>query len=245
MERRFQFTPGNIYHISNRGIDGRVVFDDDRDRDRFQMLLYVANGTEPVNVVRHLADAIDFSEATTYERGTPIVDIGAYCLLADGFHLLIREKEESVLPAGEVGISQFMRKLTTAYAMYYNGRRKRRGPLFEGRFKATPVGEGADLRYRRSFIHLAPLRRMDPEWPEEGIQDLERARDFLDAYPYSSYLDHASMPGTPAGESRKERPESAILNRAPFPEDFTENKTFQDFVEDWITLHDDFGIKVR
>ena len=48
-----------------------------------------------------------------FERGRKLVQIGAYCLMPNHFHILITQVSED-------GISKFMQKLSTAYAMYYN-----------------------------------------------------------------------------------------------------------------------------
>ena len=42
MLRHVEFFPGNFYHIYNRGIDKRIIFNTDHDKERFQDLLYLA-----------------------------------------------------------------------------------------------------------------------------------------------------------------------------------------------------------
>src|SRR3989344_539186 len=61
--------------------------------------------------------------------GEKKVAIIAYVLMPNHFHLLVKE-----ITAG--GTSDFMEKLLTGYAMYFNKKYERVGPLFQGTFKA-------------------------------------------------------------------------------------------------------------
>lgn len=56
------------------------------------------------------------------------------------WHILFKE-------IGERGITKFMRKLTTAYTMYFNEQYNRVGPLFQGTFKAEHVNDDSYLQY--------------------------------------------------------------------------------------------------
>src|SRR5665811_1016155 len=114
MSRNISIAPGEFYHLYNRGTEKRDIFTDRADRERFLALLYLCNTTEPVHI-----DDIQKSRGSTsrkiglemlfeIEREDTLVDICAYCLMPNHFHLLVREKEE-------LGISRFMQKLMTGY----------------------------------------------------------------------------------------------------------------------------------
>jgi putative transposase len=124
----------------------------------------------------------------------------------------------------EGGITQFMEKLGTAYSMYFNKRGKRTGFLFEGNFKAEHVDRDEYLKYLYAYIHLNPVKLIEPEWKEEGIHDLAKAKKYLEGYRYSSYEDYAM----------EKREESAILSPKEFPEYFEEVGEFKDFVDEWL-----------
>src|SRR3989344_6922004 len=100
------------YHVFNRGVDKRNIFLGNYDKSRFQKLLYICNGTKVVHF-SNLYELAKSNEIYSIERGNLLVDIGAYCILSNHFHLLLRERR-----AG--GISRFMQKLSTAYTMYFN-----------------------------------------------------------------------------------------------------------------------------
>lgn len=211
--RKIEFAEGEYYHVYNRGVEKRDVFMSEADRWRFQVLLYLLNGTKPI-VFR------DVKSAPLYkvEKGDPRVAIGAYCLMSNHFHLLLREVKEG-------GISEFMQKLTTAYTMHFNKKNSRVGSLFQGTFKAEHVDKDEYLKYLYAYIHLNPVKLIDPGWKENGIRDREAAKAYLEKYRWSSYPDYL-------GRSREE---SAILNPSAFPEYFTEPGDFEAYVDDWLT----------
>lgn len=215
MTRTFSIAIGEFYHVYNRGTDKRRIFMSRADRDRFLILLYLANQGGPVDVKLQGSTLLE----TANERdGEPLVEIIAYCLMPNHFHLLLREVEEG-------GISKFMQKLTTGYTMYFNKKYDRNGSLFQGRFKATHVGDDRYMRYLISYIHLNPIKLVEPKWKEVGITDKSRAEQFLEEYAQSSYLDYLG----------RKRPENMILMREALPEYFSSGADFKAFVTEWLT----------
>ena len=180
MARKTRFAPNEYYHIYNRGTEKRDIFMSSRDYDRLLCLLYACNQSDTVVQVQNKT----LLELTKIKNGSkPLVEIAAYCLMPNHFHLLIREKEEN-------GVSRFMQKVTTGYTMYFNKKFERTGSLFQGAFKATHVKEDRYLKYLISYIHLNPIKLIEPEWKEVGISDLNGSQKYLDNYKYSSYLDY-------------------------------------------------------
>ena len=153
------------------------------------------------------------------DRGETLVDIGSYCLMPNHFHLLIREKMEN-------GISLFMEKLSTAYSMYFNKKNERTGGLFEGTFKAIYANDDDYLKYLFTYIHLNPVKMIEPDWKELGIKDKSRAGIFLRNYLFSSYADYVGI----------KRAESAVLNKKAFPEYFSALKDFNNTINDWLAF---------
>jgi putative transposase len=215
MERKFVFSTGEFYHIYNRGNNKQTIFLDDRDRKRFIKLLYACNSAKPV-----VFKTIQGMPLDKIEREKTLVDIGAYCLMPNHFHILLYEKIDG-------GTSMFLEKLSTAYSMYFNKKYDRTGRLFEGRFRAVHADTDEYLKYLFSYIHLNPVKIIDPKWKENGIIDRERAKNYLNSYTYSSYLDHM---GT-------DREEKLILNIQAFPEYFLNFKEFNQFIDDWLSYN--------
>lgn len=224
MLRKIDFSIGEFYHLYNRGTDKRNIFTNRNDYNRFIVLLYLCNSNEPVDIDRKLREGRSFPELMLVARGDQLVNIGAYCLMPNHFHILVREKQEN-------GISQFMKKLSTAYSMYFNSKYKRSGALFEGRFKAKHADSDEYLKYLFSYIHLNPVKLIDSNWKENGITHRNKAKKYLKEYTYSSYLDYI-------GEHRREE---NILTKESFPAYFESFNEFENFIDEWLLFKDEDG----
>lgn len=217
MERKIEFSVGEYYHLYNRGVEKRDIFLDNSDRERFLRLLRLSNGSKPY-VFRDVQD-IPLGDIDVGERK---VAVGAYVLMPNHFHILVKEIQES-------GISGFMEKLMTGYSKYFNRKRTRVGPLFQSRFKAEHVGRDEYLKYLFAYIHLNPVKLLEPKWNEEGIRNSARAKNYLERYRYSSYLDYAG----------RERTEKLILSKGEFPGYFLKPRDFKAYVKDWLLFSDE------
>lgn len=221
MQRDCVFAESEYYHIYNRGNNKANVFFTPSDYERFILLLYVCNGTNRVAV----KDIPQSSRGPTsgkwgeIERGEQLVDIGAYCLMPNHFHILIRERTEG-------GVTTFMKKLGTGYSMYINKKYDRTGGLFEGRFKARLVDSDEYLKYLFAYIHLNPVSLVDSSWKEKRLLNKKQTQKYLDTYSYSSYSDYM---GT-------EREEGLILDRESYPQYFSTASDFTTFADEWLHL---------
>ncbi len=215
MTRSIEFGPDEYYHVYNRGTEKRNVFMRENDYRRFLALLYLTNQIEATELKLQGRTLEEISEPRNGER---LVDIAAYCLMPNHFHLLVREVADG-------GISKFMQKLTTGYTMYFNKQNKRSGALFQGKFKATHVDNDRYLRYLISYIHLNPIKLIESKWKEAGITNKARAERYLETYPYSSFLDYLNT----------QRTENMILTREALPEYFSSGTDFKTFVTEWLT----------
>lgn len=215
--RKIEFEIGEFYHIYNRGNSKQKIFNNKEDYERFIKLLFLSNGSNGFKI-HFIKNEVVYD----FNRGERLVDIGAYCLMPNHFHLLIKERVED-------GISKFMQKLTTAYVMYYNEKYKRTGSLFEGKFKSEHVGNDRYLKYVFSYIHLNPIKLIESKWKELGIKDKNKAIAFLKDYKYSSFKDYL----------KESRIESDVLSKRPFPNYFPTVKSFINEILSWINYHKD------
>jgi len=226
MRRKFIFSIGEYYHIYNRGTDRRTIFTNKKDYERFISLLYLCNNTASIDLCSFIRGGRSLSELLNVKIKESLVDIGAYCLMPNHFHLFIREKQEN-------GISLFMKKLLTAYSMYFNKKHTRTGGLFEGPFLATHIDNDEYLKYLFSYIHLNPVKIIDPKWKENGINNKEEAKKHLLTYIYSSYFDYMNM----------DRKEKKILNKQAFPEYFANSGEFDQFIDEWLSFKNSLNDK--
>lgn len=85
------------------------------------------------------------------------VEVHAYCLLADTYHLLLRT------PRGN--LPQAMRQLNTSYAHWCRRDGRRDGPVFDRRYRSVLLDpDGWPLRVSR-YIHLLPVQQETVEDP--------------------------------------------------------------------------------
>lgn len=214
MTTRFDsLATGEYYHVYNRGADKRALFKDNADYKRFIELLFLSNTHERINV-RDIRRT--YTSVFDFNRGEPLVYIGAYCLMPNHFHILLT-------PAVDNGIQTFMLKLSTGYSMYFNKRYERTGILYQGHFKSSHAFTDEYLKYLFSYIHLNPVKLIQSDWKEVGIRDIDKTRTYLDEYLYSSLPDYIGS-----------RTESAILERHKFPAYFASKQKIDAELLGWL-----------
>ena len=172
------FAEDEWYHCYTRGIDKRRTFLDRSDFSRFLSLLYLCN-SEPA-IHRSNLRSSSLPELLSLDRKRPLVGIGAFCVMPNHFHVLVRE-------TGEGGISAFMQKLGIAYTMYFNVRYERNGNLFAKPFKSRHIADDYYLQQVLQYIHLNPAEIFEPEWKMGRVKHLRRLEKKLLEYPYSSF----------------------------------------------------------
>lgn len=139
--------PGGVYHICTRGVEQRNIFRSNKDKIRFLKLLihYLPQG-----LVRSFSMAQKYrQEASLTNEGEGLVDLIGYCLMPNHVHLLVRENTEN-------GTSQYMHRLLTSYAKYFNISERRSGSLFVNPFKAVLVDDDEQLLHVSRYVHLNP-----------------------------------------------------------------------------------------
>ena len=221
MQRNFIFSSNEYYHIYNRGADKRVIFNEDRDYLRFLVLLYICNSDNKVQIRSGFKDKMQLY--FEHDRGDQqLVDICCYCLMPNHFHLLLKERVEG-------GIPIFMKKLLTAYSMYFNKKYERTGKLFENCYKAEHANTDNYLKYLFSYIHLNPVKLIDPAWKENGVKDFNDSYNFLQKYEYSSYQDYLNV----------DRVQKVIINIKALPEYFVDKSAVENDIFDWLDFRND------
>ena len=192
MERERPAT-GEVYHVYNRGVDKRVIFDDDQDRIRFVHDLWEFNDRKPAQYIDRRVLPDDLS-ALMYEVGLPtskqrrsrekLVDILAWVLMPNHFHLILRPRVDN-------GVTIFMRKLGTGYVNAFNLKKDRVGPLFQGVYKFKHINREAHFLYLPHYIHLNPIA-LTPNGDQKTLLA------FLDSYRWSSFQDYCGKTNFPS-----------------------------------------------
>lgn len=85
----------------------------------------------------------------------------SYVLMDNHFHL--------ILETPQAFLSKIMHFINAGYAVYFNTKYKRIGPLYQGRFKAVLVQQDEYLHYLSCYIHLNPARAGVEKLPENYL----------------------------------------------------------------------------
>jgi len=125
MPRKPRIEIAGYYHIINRGVEQRDIFQEEEDYIYFEELL------------------------CTYAKSHNIT-IHNFCLMSNHYHLLIEIEQEN--------LSKFMRQINMNYAIYFNKKNRRKGHLWQGRFKSWYVTDVAYLYTLILYIEQNPLK---------------------------------------------------------------------------------------
>lgn len=164
-----KYLAGGYYHLYNRGVEKRIIFEDEQDYGVF--LSYLKNYLLPKNT-NNLQEKLADPKITWVEKDQIIrqlrlnnffgeIELLAYCLMPNHYHLLVRQKSEVV-------IDYFMRSLNTRYVVYFNKRYQRVGPLFQGVYKAVLVETDEQLTHLSAYIHRNPIDSK-PTYVQKGL----------------------------------------------------------------------------
>ena len=154
-----QYVENGHYHLYNRGVEKRKIFQDSQDYSVF--LNYLKDYLLPKDV-KGLQGKLANSNLSTKENDKIVkllrlnnfsqeMTLLAYCLMPNHFHLFIKQKSAD-------SIDKFMNSLCTRYIMYFNRKYKRVGPLFQGVYKAVLITSEEQFLYLSSYIHKQPLQ---------------------------------------------------------------------------------------
>lgn len=139
--RKTNFVVGEYYHVYNRGIDGRDIFSDSED------LTYFIKRTNEFNGENVVGGLYRGTFAKYKDRGDRLVDILCYAFNPNHFHFLLT-------PLVENGIENFIQRLCTGHAMFFNKKYRRRGSLFQGAFKSIHIDSNEYLLHLSVYINL-------------------------------------------------------------------------------------------
>lgn len=174
------FVPESYYHVYDRGWNLTKLFLDEEDYAFFEYIL-----------ARHLSpDPVKDRKGREYLHFYPTIQLNAYCLMGNHFHMLVYQQEEHAM-------TDLMKSILVAYTTYFNKKYHRRGALFESTYKAVLISRDDQLMHITRYIHLnhASYRT----WRHSSYLDFlsETPRSFIDAAPildlFSSPQEYAAF----------------------------------------------------
>ncbi|PJA86975.1 MAG: hypothetical protein CO141_01895 [Candidatus Moranbacteria bacterium CG_4_9_14_3_um_filter_42_9] len=150
--RKTDFANGEYYHIYNRGVDKRDVFEGVRDYERFLLSMDLLNDErnglmgewKDIKRSNPRAQLWEFPELSS--RRNPRVEFSCYCINPNHYHFILKQLKKN-------GIKNFMHKISTSYTNYFNVKNDRSGSLFQGRFKAIHIDSNEYLLYLSAYVN--------------------------------------------------------------------------------------------
>lgn len=200
------FANDHYYHAFNRGAARQPIFRTKRDYDRAVIALdYYRYERPPLRLARALALNKEEKESffNDLRKQPKLAEIISYCLMPNHFHLLLKQKIKK-------GIPKFLSNFSNSYTRYFNTKRKRIGPLFQGIFKAIRIETDEQLIHVSRYLHLNPVVSL-------VVEDEE-----LDTYLWSSFPEYLN----PKIES--------ICNQKVILDFFSSRRAYHKFVHNQI-----------
>lgn len=188
-----------IYHITLRAVGDTVVFIDEKDFFRGIFSIYELNNKNPVNIwERRRERAIEKkkrgSTSLTLQERDMFVEVFAFSFMPNHLHLMLKQLKDN-------GISQFMQKLGTGYASYFNRKYNRKGHLFN-KFHAVHIKDDNQLKNAFAYVHTNLISLIEPGWKEKGIKKAEKVKKFLENNKRHSYPDYLGKKNFPSVTGR-------------------------------------------
>lgn len=231
MQKKRFFEKDKPYHVLSRAVEGRDIFEEERDCYRFIFQMYAANVGRPTpnlwrkNVTRAAKDLLEGnrvpSELVIIEH-PPLVYILSFVLVGNHYHF-------KLVPGLENGIPKYMQRLNAGFAKYFNLKNDRSGTLFSRRYGAVPIETEFQMSAVRRYINVInSLDICEKGWRKKGLRDWEKAFERIKTYPFSSLPDLLGI-----RKSNILAPDRIL--KQYFGEQLSENKAeYAKFVEDYL-----------
>lgn len=162
--RRQPLITGEYYHVYNRGVDKRDIFNDKKDLSRFIESVLEFNRFDVITSLANLRKNNQIApKALSREK---LVAIVAYCFNPNHFHFVLKQLVHG-------GIAKFMQKLQGGYTCYFNIKNSRTGSLLQGTFKSQIMSNenyfNKILGYtnKNYQVHSIPKNKMHLVWASE------------------------------------------------------------------------------
>lgn len=141
------YIENGYYHIYNRGVEKREIFLD--EQDCFMFIYYLKMYLSPPEELMQLKQpGLRLDRYISHNLYTEL-ELLSFALMPNHIHLLIKQYSKN-------GIVKLMRRLSTAYVMYFNKKYDRVGALFQNRYKGILITTDNYLLHISRYIHLNP-----------------------------------------------------------------------------------------
>lgn len=175
-QRNIPLITEEIYHLFNRSVARQPILTKIKDFQRFLETVDFYRFQNPHLRYSHyqrlpVEQKVRFLD-NLYKTGDRIVDIYAFSLMPNHFHILAKQ-------IADEGIKLFVSRLQNSYAKYYNTKYERSGSLFQEMFKAVRIETDEQFIHVARYIHINPLT----SYVVKNLKELE-------LYAWTSFVDY-------------------------------------------------------
>lgn len=169
------------YHIYNRGVEKRLIFQDEQDYAVF--LSYLKTYLLPKNE-KELRERLS-DPNTSYKEKEDILKLLrlnnfadeiillTFCLMPNHFHFLVKQGSADA-------IDRFMNSISTRYTMYFNRKNDRVGPLYQDVYKGVLVNSDEQLLHLSRYIHRNPVHQSASQGDALRVQLAKQPSSYFD-----------------------------------------------------------------
>jgi len=148
--RKVPFVNNEYYHIYNKGVDGRDIFLDECDKERFFKSMMLFNAQDSLGSIRDTEELFQTSDVweikKIMEEKEKLIEFISFHLNENHFHFIVEQITDG-------GTSEFMKRIG-GYTKYFNERHQRSGALFQGKFKAVHIHSNPYLLHVSAYVNL-------------------------------------------------------------------------------------------
>jgi len=179
--RKEPLITNKVYHIISKSIAEFKIFRSRKDYKRMiELLKYYQFSKPPLRYsVYKSIKSREKIYNEIFEHMEKLVDIIAYCIMPTHLHLILKQLKDN-------GISTYMGNILNSYTRYFNTKTKRKGPLWEGRFKSIEVKTDEQLYHLTRYIHLNPVTAYLVDHPKKW--DFSSYKEFISDIPEDQKL---------------------------------------------------------
>lgn len=158
----------SIFHICNKSIANFNIFSATSHAERFLWAVdyYRRNNTTKLSEeIRN--KRYEYLNLLEHDPSFKL-KILSYCIMPDHYHLLIKT------PAFDL-VSEYINNIQNSYTRYFNLKHKRKGPLWQSRFRRILIDSDSQLLHLTRYIHINPttskLVMLPEEWQFSSYKD--------------------------------------------------------------------------
>ena len=185
------YTAGSILHVIKRGARGTAIVRNDSDRKHFvRSLFYLNDEYQDANWQKAIKHIPHLARPSHWPKQKRLVDIFAWTLMSNHFHLIVRALSEKA-------VGRFMQRIAGSMSARFNAKYQEHGSLFQGAYKGRIVEKDEDLRWLASYVMAKNTFELYPGGFQNAVKKFDKAWQWAIKYPFSSigvYAENISSP---------------------------------------------------